>query len=187
MIISKRPGGVRRCFSCRAVTVLGVLLGLLFASLVGFVPSVNAATLSMSTTQAQWDLAGLGYLPFAGVDGAVGPQTQNSTRAFQSDACLAVEGIVGANTSAALVGKVMKVQSVVGVAQDGGFGPATEQAVKNWQVAHQLPADGQAGSQTMSRMGIVRSTCSAPPRAPSPVPPAQSSTAQAQWDLAGLG
>jgi len=71
----------------------------------------------------------------------------------------------------------------VGVAQDGGFGPATEQAVKNWQVAHQLPADGQAGSQTMSRMGIVRSTCSAPPRAPSPVPPAQSSTAQAQWDL----
>jgi peptidoglycan hydrolase-like protein with peptidoglycan-binding domain len=44
--------------------------------------------------------------------------------------------------------KVREIQKVVGVAQDGIFGPATEAAVRQWQANLQLSADGIWGPQT---------------------------------------
>ena len=44
--------------------------------------------------------------------------------------------------------KVRQIQKIVGVAQDGIFGPATEAAVKVWQSNLRIPADGVWGPQT---------------------------------------
>lgn len=51
-------------------------------------------------------------------------------------------------------GDVRALQSKVGVAADGVFGPATERALKRWQRRHGLVADGIAGPQTRSAMGL---------------------------------
>ena len=44
--------------------------------------------------------------------------------------------------------KVREIQKIVGVAQDGIYGPATEAAVRQWQSNLQIPADGVWGPQT---------------------------------------
>jgi peptidoglycan hydrolase-like protein with peptidoglycan-binding domain len=44
--------------------------------------------------------------------------------------------------------KVRDIQKVVGVSQDGVFGPQTEAAVRQWQANLQLSADGVWGPQT---------------------------------------
>jgi hypothetical protein len=49
---------------------------------------------------------------------------------------------------------VRAMQSKLGVAADGVFGPATERALKRWQRRHGLVADGIAGPQTRSAMGL---------------------------------
>ena len=43
---------------------------------------------------------------------------------------------------------VRTVQDVVGAKVDGGFGPATEKAVKAFQKSHGLKPDGQVGPKT---------------------------------------
>jgi peptidoglycan hydrolase-like protein with peptidoglycan-binding domain len=139
-----------------------------------------------SAAQLQWDLAGLGYLPWSGIDGVIGPQTQGATMAFQTDRCLSVDGIAGSQTNGALSSVIKSVQQVAGTTADGAYGPNTRKAVASWQSAHNLSADGQAGPNTMSAMGVGRTVhCTAPPSGtPSP---GASTTTQLQWDLAGLG
>jgi peptidoglycan hydrolase-like protein with peptidoglycan-binding domain len=44
--------------------------------------------------------------------------------------------------------KVKKIQQVVGVAQDGVFGPQTESAVRQWQSNLGVPSDGAWGPRT---------------------------------------
>ena len=44
------------------------------------------------------------------------------------------------------------VQRIVGVADDGLFGSATKEAVKAWQKAHGLTADGAVGLDTWKKM-----------------------------------
>jgi len=121
--------------------------------------------------QLQWDLAGLGYLPWSGIDGITGPQTSGATEAFQTDRCLTVDGIAGPQTNGALMGVIKQVQGKAGSIADGSFGPKTEAAVKSWQAAHGLTADGQAGPATMKAMGITRvlTGCS-PPGTGTPLP-----------------
>lgn len=58
-------------------------------------------------------------------------------------------------------GEVVKdVQEVVGVKADGHFGPGTEAAVKKWQLANGLTADGIVGRNTLSKMGLLDSDSS---------------------------
>jgi peptidoglycan hydrolase-like protein with peptidoglycan-binding domain len=118
---------------------------------------------AITTTQVQWDLAGMAYLSFADIDGISGPQTTGAVEAFQKDRCLTVDGIVGTQTSTELSSQVTKIQQVVGTTADGMFGPATESAVKSWQGAHGLPQTGQADATTMTAMNIVRVKDCAPP------------------------
>ena len=149
-------------------------------------PSGSPSPGSSSSAQLQWDLAGLGYLSWSGIDGIVGPQTQSATQAFQTDRCLSVDGIAGPQTNGALASIINSVQQVAGTTQDGAYGPNTRAAVASWQAAHGVPADGQAGPDTMSKMGITRVLHCSGPLSGTPGPSA-SATTQLQWDLAGLG
>ena len=144
-----------------------------------------AATQTISTTQVQWDLAGLGYLPWSGIDGVYGPQTTAAVKSFQSNVCISVDGVAGPQTDSSLGMVVQEVQAKVGASQDGLFGPQTKADVQSYQQAHGLTVDGQAGPITMRAMGITRvhSCGSAPPpptaapRPPSSAPPAPAAPA----------
>lgn len=50
---------------------------------------------------------------------------------------------------------VVKLQGVLGIAQDGQFGPATETSLKAYQNEHGLVADGIAGRNTFRAMGLL--------------------------------
>lgn len=50
---------------------------------------------------------------------------------------------------------IKEIQGVVGVVQDGVFGPMTEKAVMKWQRANSLVADGIVGPKTLEAMEIL--------------------------------
>ena len=50
---------------------------------------------------------------------------------------------------------VKQLQTKLGIANDGDFGPGTEKALKAWQQANGLTADGVAGPTTLAKLGIV--------------------------------
>jgi len=53
-------------------------------------------------------------------------------------------------------GELVKgIQEVVGVKADGDFGPGTEAAVKKWQAANNLVADGLVGDNTLAKMDLL--------------------------------
>ena len=49
---------------------------------------------------------------------------------------------------------VKLLQAKLGVPVDGAFGPATEAALKAWQTAQGLAADGIAGPDSFAKMGL---------------------------------
>jgi len=49
---------------------------------------------------------------------------------------------------------VKRLQSKLGVAADGTFGPTTEKALKDWQTKNNLATDGIAGPDTFMAMGL---------------------------------
>lgn len=51
--------------------------------------------------------------------------------------------------------EVKAVQEKLGIGADGVFGPGTSKAVKDWQAAHGLAADGLVGDATWSKMFAV--------------------------------
>ena len=91
--------------------------------------------------QLQKDLIELGYnLGFWGADGDFGTTTENVVKKFQKDFGLTVDGIVGANTEAAIAAAleakredsgygvddfVLEVQKIIGATPDGVAGPET--------------------------------------------------------------
>ncbi len=64
--------------------------------------SQNKANDETSVKWLQWYLYKLGYLTYNDIDGAFGPTTNNAVRQFQTDKNLAVDGLVGSGTRAAL-------------------------------------------------------------------------------------
>jgi peptidoglycan hydrolase-like protein with peptidoglycan-binding domain len=46
----------------------------------------------------------------------------------------------------------MEMQRKLGIAADGDFGPGTELAVKKWQEANGLTADGIVGPKTLAKL-----------------------------------
>jgi peptidoglycan hydrolase-like protein with peptidoglycan-binding domain len=125
--------------------------------------AVPAAAVTLSTTQAQWNLAGLGYLTYADIDGVYGAKTTAGAKSFQVVRCLDADGSVGPRTGDQLVAVMKQVQAKVGVTQDGQNGPTTKNAIIAWQRAHGLTADGLAGPATFSAMGITRTrACGGP-------------------------
>jgi hypothetical protein len=50
---------------------------------------------------------------------------------------------------------VVTLQEFLKITADGDFGPKTESAVKSWQKAHGLSADGIVGRNTWAAMGIL--------------------------------
>lgn len=140
----------------------------------------QAATRAIGTTQVQWDLAGLGYLSWSGIDGVYGPVTTAAVKTFQSNQCIAVDGIAGPVTDSHFSAVVRAVQAKAGATQDGLYGPLTKAAVERYQGAHGLSVDGIAGPNTMRSMGITRvhSCGGTPPPAPAP-PPSGSNCAAA--------
>jgi cell wall-associated NlpC family hydrolase len=138
-----------------AMVVVG-LVAVAAAAGAALVVQHSAGAATTSTRQVQWDLAGLGYLPWSGIDGVNGQQTKAAVRSFQSDRCLAVDGVAGPQTDGALSSVVSAVQGRAGATRDGAYGPKTKSAVTSWQRAHGLGADGIAGPNTMRAMGITR-------------------------------
>lgn len=49
---------------------------------------------------------------------------------------------------------VKRLQKKLGVTDDGDFGPGTEKALKDWQAANGLAADGIAGPDTFAAIGL---------------------------------
>ncbi|MFB7452707.1 peptidoglycan-binding domain-containing protein [Streptomyces sp. NPDC056194] len=128
----------------------------LFATLLAMLALSAPAHALDSTTWLQRNLAGIGYLPYSGIDGVYGSQTSTAVRSFQHDNGLAEDGDYGSRTELALHNKVMEVQRKVGTTADGAYGDGTKSKVTAWQQANGLSADGVTGPATMNAMRIAR-------------------------------
>ena len=127
--------------------------------------------------ELQHQLGALGLEPGL-VDGRYGPITTDAVRHFQRANDLPVDGVADLDTLSALKASVNsslihterikelqrhlhRLELEPGMV-DGRYGPLTTQAVKRFQEAHNLPADGIADPETLSR--IKDATPSSPER-----------------------
>lgn len=98
-------------------------------------------------------------------DGDFGPGTEKALKDWQGANGLAVDGIAGPDTFAAIGlpelillrkgsrgAQVKKLQEGLGIDADGAFGPGTEKAVKAFQAANGLAEDGMAGPATLAKL-----------------------------------
>ncbi len=103
------------------------------------------------------------------VDGDFGGKTKDAVVKFQRKVGLYPDGVVGGQTWAALEAAkasktrpelkrgskgpdVMTLQGLLGLAADGGFGPITEQAVRDFQARAKLPQTGVVNDATWEKL-----------------------------------
>lgn len=136
-------------------------------------PTIQQGSQGAAVKKAQKALKDRGFL-FGAVDGLFGAQTKTAVVNYQAlrssgtVAPLAVDGIVGPKTWARLdpptiqhgaSGDAVKLLQELltfngfPVAVDGAFGPATETAVKAFQVWFALTQDGIVGPHTWTALG----------------------------------
>nr|WP_304528698.1 peptidoglycan-binding protein [Archangium sp. Cb G35] len=158
----------------------------------GATPTLKQGATGASVTNLQKLLAQHGFNP-GPADGQFGPKTTAAVKAFQNAKGLAADGVVGPKTWAKLNGAagpsapapggsgptlkqghsgapVTALQNRLNQlgfnagAADGQFGPKTTAAVKAFQNAKGLVADGVVGPKTWNKLGItVSGTPSTPP------------------------
>lgn len=100
-------------------------------------------------------------------DGKFGPGTEEALKAYQKEHGLSADGIAGPDTFAALglpelilltqgsKGEtVKKLQTALGIAADGAYGPGTAKAVEAFQAKNGLEADGLAGPVTLAKIDV---------------------------------
>jgi murein DD-endopeptidase MepM/ murein hydrolase activator NlpD len=157
-------GGTRK-----VVALLGAATALLL------VMPATASAGSANTAALQVAMSGLGLYPHP-IDGVTGPWTQQAVRTFQAQHGLAVDGVAGPQTRAALGkrGKPRLGKRPMHIGQrgwdvaalqfllhergfepngfDGGFGPNTQNAVRRFQSAAHIGVDGVAGPTTLNAL-----------------------------------
>jgi peptidoglycan hydrolase-like protein with peptidoglycan-binding domain len=88
-----------------------------------------------------------------GEDGIYGPLSRAAVQRFQGAHGLAVDGIVGPRTEAALIQAALnQIAQASLVPINGVMDPQTSQQVKNFQAANGLAADGIVGPKTRAAM-----------------------------------
>jgi hypothetical protein len=124
-------------------------------------PTVSTGSAGIAVTAAQHLLRANGSV-VAAVDGSFGSGTKAAVTGFQTRRGLTGGGVLGATTWEALVVQLRRgasgdavraLQSLLAAAGrpvtvDGSFAAGTEQAVRGFQSARQLPADGIVGADT---------------------------------------
>lgn len=168
---------IRLIALCSIIMLFGAMVAVYYAS-----SSANAAVISASSNTAdikvlQQKLKNWGY--YSGtVDGIYGSKTVAAVKKFQTANGLVVDGIAGTKTLAAMgitIGLTVSASTVkagssytdiktvqrrlkdlgyYGGSVDGVYGSGTTAAVKNFQSANALVADGIAGPKTLSKLGI---------------------------------
>jgi peptidoglycan hydrolase-like protein with peptidoglycan-binding domain len=158
----------------------------------GFVVAAAALALAAPAFGSSAEVAALqvglrAHGVYAGsVDGFAGPATTNAVRRLQARAGIAVDGVVGLETRAALgaygrgtLGRRPLAHGAVGwdVAElqfelawhgfpsgllDGRFGPRTEAALWRFQAWAQVAIDGQLGPATLASLRAPRPTVPLP-------------------------
>ena len=124
--------------------------------------TASAATLSKGSrgTQVKYlqvNLNGLGYASMS-VDGQFGSQTEKAVKKFQKAYGLSADGIAGSQTLGKMDSVVKDVQNKLNKlgysagSADGVYGNNTKNAVKKFQKAVGLTADGIAGTATLKKL-----------------------------------
>jgi peptidoglycan hydrolase-like protein with peptidoglycan-binding domain len=170
------------------------LLGVSFAAALAVPAQASAGSADVAALQVA--MSALGLYPHP-VDGITGAWTQGAVRTFQSQHGLTVDGVAGQQTRSAL-GKrgkpdlgarpmhegqrgwdVAALQFLLHERGfepggfDGGFGPNTQSAVRRYQAAAGVAADGVAGPSTLNVLQtgqLITSSPSTPVRFFQPVP-----------------
>ena len=158
-------------FLC-VVVVLTTFAGVLFLEREPAVPVVSSyGSSGDEVTLIQTALRQRGYYN-GSIDGVYGSATRSAVMRFQADNGLAVDGVCGTKTLAALgissgtlrkgsrgdnVRRVQEKLRSLGYysgAADGVYGSATEAAVKRFQHDRGLTEDGVCGTRTLSALGL---------------------------------
>ncbi|HEY6655082.1 MAG TPA: peptidoglycan-binding protein [Solirubrobacterales bacterium] len=163
------------------------LLGVCIGGFLAMPATAGAGSADIAALQVAMRAVGLYPHP---VDGISGPWTQGAVRTFQSQHGLAVDGVAGQQTRAALgkrgkpkLGKrpmhtgqrgwdVAALQFLLHARGfepngfDGGFGPNTESAVRRFQGVARIGVDGIAGPTTLGALRGIRVVTNAPASSP---------------------
>jgi hypothetical protein len=105
----------------------------------------------MTMTRLQMNLKFLNFY-FGNIDGIKGPQTAQAIREYRLWFDLGDSYIADQKMIDSIRDLICRIQSIVGVEQDGVAGAGTAEATRNWQESHGLAADGICGTKTREAM-----------------------------------